>query len=327
MKKNQKPLVVGNWKTNPATHSEARERFQAIKRASANHKSIDVVICPPFPYIFTLNSLSGNGRVGIGAQDLSIYGTGSKTGEVSASMIETSGAKYVIIGHSERRAMGDTDAVVAAKITQALKTDMTIILCIGENERDVEGEYLNVIKKQLTEALHPVSRSQFGQIIIAYEPVWAIGRTDNVAITSHDLHQMVIFIKKYLKENYNETTASMMPILYGGSVTAENAQDILWNGEVQGLLVGRASFEAETFGALLSAVDSRQKATIRVAAKTRRMVPEKFHNLKKIEKMRKETTPKKTAKNVLKNNKIVKKVKAKKIVKKVKKIKKGKNKR
>lgn len=322
MKKNKKPLVVGNWKTNPATYNEARERFQAIKRASANHKGIDVVICPPFPYIFTLNSLAGKGVVGIGAQDVSIYGTGSKTGEVSASMIETSGAKYVIIGHSERRAMGDTDTVVAAKITQALKTDMTIILCVGESERDVEGEYLNVIKKQLKEALHPVSRSQFGQIIIAYEPIWAIGRTDNVAITSYDLHQMVIFIKKYLKENYNETTASMMPILYGGSVTAENAQDILWNGEVQGLFVGRASFEAETFAPLLSAVDARQKATIKVASKVKRMVPEKFHQVKKIEKMRKEAAPKKAVKKVIRHKKIVKKMKAKKIVKKVKKVKK-----
>ena len=307
MKKIKKPLIVGNWKTNPATFTEARERFLGIRKASQNNKGIDVVVCPPFPYIATLSSLSGGGLVGIGAQDVSIYGTGSKTGEVSASMLETSGASYVIIGHSERRAMGETDSVVATKITQALKTDMTIILCVGENERDAEGEYLNVIKRQLKEALHPVNRSQFGQIVIAYEPVWAIGRTDNVAITSHDLHQMVIYIKKYLKENYSETTAGIVPILYGGSVTAENAQDILWNGEVQGLLVGRASFEADTFAALFSAASARQRSTIKAAPKVKRMVPEKFHRINKLAKLKKSIPQKK--KSAPKKKAVVKKSK------------------
>ena len=264
MKKNRKPLIVGNWKTNPATFEEAKMRFQAIKRGASKHNGIEVVICPPSPYISALRALSKNTNVTIGAQDVSIYSEGSKTGEVSASMIYTSGAQIVIVGHSERRVLGDTDGIVASKVAQALKTEMTIVICIGEAERDNEGEYLHVIKRQLKEALAPVSRSQFGQIIIAYEPVWAIGRKDNVAITSHDLHQMVIFIKKYIKEVWGDTIASVVPILYGGSVTAENAQDILWNGEVDGLLVGRASWQADTFGALFTAVDTRRKATIQL---------------------------------------------------------------
>lgn len=280
MKKNKRPLIVGNWKTNPASFSRAKERFQAIKRAVADHNGIDVVICPPFPYISALSSLASIKNIAVGAQDLSIYGEGSKTGEVSASMVASSGAKAVIIGHSERRAMGETDSVVAAKIVQALKTDMQIILCVGESERDNEGAYLEVIKKQLKEALVGLERVHFNQIIVAYEPVWAIGRKDNVAITSHDLHQMVIYIKKLFTEWWSDTVAMMVPILYGGSVTAENAQDIMWNGEVDGLLVGRASWEVETFGPLFDAVDSRKRSIVVLTKKKPREDARKESQLK-----------------------------------------------
>ncbi len=280
MKKNKRPLIVGNWKTNPASFSRAKERFQAIKRAAADHSGIDVVICPPFPYISALSSLANIKNIAVGAQDLSIYGEGSKTGEVSAPMISSSGAKAVIIGHSERRAMGETDSVVAAKIAQALKTDMQIILCVGESERDNDGTYLEVIKKQLKEALVGLERVHFSQIIVAYEPVWAIGRKDNVAITSHDLHQMVIYIKKLFTEWWSDTVAMMVPILYGGSVTAENAQDIMWNGEVDGLLVGRASWEVETFGPLFDAVDSRKRSIVVLTKKKPREDARKESQLK-----------------------------------------------
>lgn len=262
MKKNKKPLIVGNWKTNPATLDRAKYRFQTIRRAASEHPGVDVVICPPFPYIYTLASLVNTPNTSVGAQDISIYNEGSETGEVGGSMIESVGAKYVIIGHSERRAMGETDAVVAKKVKQALRTGMQIIICVGETERDNDGVYLEVIKKQLKEVLVDIERHQFANIIIAYEPVWAIGRKDNVAITSHDLHQMVIYIKKLFTEWWSDTVAMMVPILYGGSVTAENAQDILWNGMVDGLLVGRASWEIETFGPLLVAIDSPKKNNI-----------------------------------------------------------------
>ncbi|MES3005703.1 MAG: triose-phosphate isomerase [Patescibacteria group bacterium] len=295
MKKNKRPLIIGNWKTNPASFDRAKERFRAIKQSAAEHSSIDVVICPPFPYISALSGLINTKNILVGAQDLSVYSEGSKTGEVSAHMIESSGASAVIIGHSERRAMGETDTVVAAKMGQALKTGMQVILCVGETDRDNDGKYLGVIKNQLKEALTTIERPQFKQIIVAYEPVWAIGRKDNVAITSHDLHQMVIYIKKLFTEWWSDTIASIVPILYGGSVTAENAQDIMWNGMVDGLLVGRASWEVETFGPLLGAVDSRQKSTIKLTTKKPREDARKEAQLK-AKKILKKTVVKKVIK-------------------------------
>lgn len=269
MKKNKKPFIIGNWKMTPSTFDEAKKRFIAIRKAALKHRHIEVGICPPAPYIYPLAQLAKKGKIKIGAQDISVHSEGSRTGEIGSSMVETSGAAMTIIGHSERRAAGDTDAIVTTKISQALKTDMTIILCIGESERDDHGDYLNVIKKQLKEAISQFGRSQFSQLVIAYEPVWAVGNKNNVALTSHDLHQMVIYIKKFLKESWGETISSIVPILYGGSVTPENAHDILWNGEADGLLIGRASWEAETLSAIFDAIDVPRK-TLQVKKKSKR---------------------------------------------------------
>lgn len=284
MKKTKKPLLVGNWKTNPATLADAKKKFADIKKAALGYRDLDVVICPPFPFISFLAELSFGksylagargagtqsyaafskpkkaGFVSVGAQDVSIYEEGgSKTGEVGAKMIETAGADYCIIGHSERRAMGDTGQTIALKVQQALRTNMHVILCVGEKERDGDAGYLEVIKTQLKEALSNVTRSEFHRIIIAYEPVWAIGRKDNVALTSYDLHQMVVYIKKFLKETWGETISSMTRILYGGSVTGDNSEDILINGQVDGLLIGRASWEAASFKEIFYAIQKAEK--------------------------------------------------------------------
>lgn len=282
--KNKKPLLVGNWKMNPVTLGEARKNFLDIKKAALTYKDLDVVICPPFPFISTLAELSFGksfltgaralgtlslsalqkpkkaGFISVGAQDVSVFEEGgSKTGEVGAKMLASSGADYIIVGHSERRALGDTGQTIALKIQQALRTHVQIIVCVGEKERDTDAGYLEVIKAQLKEALIHVSRSEFHKIVIAYEPVWAIGNKDNIAITSYDLHQMVVYIKKFLKENWGETISSMAKVLYGGSVTSENAEDILINGEVDGLLIGRASFEASSFRDIFYAIDKAEK--------------------------------------------------------------------
>lgn len=318
MKKNKKPLIIGNWKTNPATLERAKSRFQSIKRSALEHPNIDVVVCPPFPYISTLNSLVNTPNLSVGAQDVSIFSEGAKTGEVSAPMVESVGAKYVIVGHSERRALGETDEIVSIKISQALKTGMQVIICIGETKRDNEGVYLDVIKAQLKEALSKVERQHFGQIIIAYEPVWAISSTkDAVTITSHDLHQMVIYIKKLFTEWWSDTIAMMVPILYGGSVTADNAQDILWNGEVDGALVGRASWEVETFRPIFDAVTEQKKPIVVLTKKKPREDARKESQIraKKIEK-KKKAIVKKAAQIVKKATKKKSKPAKKKVVKK-----------
>ncbi len=284
MKKNKKPLLVGNWKMTPGTLGEARKKFSEIKKAAFAYKDLDVVVCPPFPFIaplaeiaFGKSFLTGAramgalsltagqkpkkaGLVSVGAQDVSVYEEGgSKTGEVGAKMLGSCGAEYIIVGHSERRALGDTGQTIAQKIQQVLKTHAQVIVCIGEKERDDDAGYLEIIKAQLKEALVHVSRSDFHKVIIAYEPVWAIGNKNNIAITSHDLHQMVVYIKKFLKETWGDTISSMTKVLYGGSVTSENAEDILINGQVDGLLIGRASWEASTFKDIFYAIDKAEK--------------------------------------------------------------------
>ncbi len=257
--KKLKPLIVGNWKTNPGSLKEAKNIFSGIKKAAATYKGLDVVVCPPYPFVATLAQSVGTGKknISIGSQDVSQYETGlSRTGEVSADMISSAGAKYAIVGHSERRAMGENAEVLKVKLQQVLKTNMSVILCVGEKERDTDGGYFEIVKAQLKEVLSGVNRSDFHKIIIAYEPVWAIGRKDNVALTGYDLHQMVVYIRKYLKESWGDTIASMMKILYGGSVNSSNTEDIIINGEVDGLLVGRSSWTAEAFRDVFASVNS-----------------------------------------------------------------------
>lgn len=167
-------------------------------------------------------------------------------------MVKSCGATYSIVGHSERRAMGETDEVVAEKVAEVVKCGMLAVVCVGETERDEEGNYLEIIKSQIKKSLSRISKQEAHKVIVAYEPVWAIGRTDNVAITSHDLHQMAIFIRKYLKEVFG-IAGDLIRIIYGGSVTAENAYDLYLNGGVSGFLPGRSSWEAETFKGVFSA--------------------------------------------------------------------------
>lgn len=262
MTKNKKPLLVGNWKMNPVSLTEAKKRFAGIRKAAHKYRSIDVVLCPPYPFISTLVSAAGSRKphIAIGSQDVSLYEEGqSKTGEVGAAMVQSTGARYVIVGHSERRALGETGQTIALKVQQVLKAKMNVIICVGEKERDADGGYLEIIKAQLKDALAHVTRPDFHQVIVAYEPVWAIGRKDNTAISSYDLHQMVVYIKKFFKESWGETIASIVPILYGGSVTPDNAEDIIVNGEVDGLLIGRASFEAASFSDIFDAISTSKK--------------------------------------------------------------------
>lgn len=245
--KPKKILVIANWKTTPDTLLEAKTKMAVIKRSSDKLKMTETIICPPAPFIVPLSIMAGGvkGKVKIGAQDISKFDAGAHTGEVSASMLKSSGVSYVIVGHSERRAMGEDPQIVAQKLQKVLAGGMTGIVCIGETDRDGEALYLSVIKAQLKEALVYMSRQQFANLVIAYEPLWAVNNSQNIAITAHEIHQMVILIRKYLKDNWGESIASIVKIVYGGSVTADNAKDLVHNGDLDGLLIGRASWKAE----------------------------------------------------------------------------------
>jgi len=253
MKKNKR-LIVANWKMNPETVGEAKEIFRKTKASFKNLKNIKVVICPPFVYLSDLEKLLGSNQKQfcLGAQDMFWEKGGSFTGEISAGMLKKE--SYVILGHSERRDLGETDEMISKKVNSALKAGLQTILCIGEKERDDHGEYLHFLRGQLTHSIGKLSKSLLDNLIIAYEPVWAIGKAE--AMKANDIYETSIFIKKILVEIFGQKTDINVPILYGGSVSDKNAREIITLGEVQGLLVGRQSLDPEKFGELLKIVDS-----------------------------------------------------------------------
>ena len=236
MAKKLRKIVIGNWKLNPADLKEAKAIFSAIKNG-VKKSNTKVVICSPFVYLNELKNISTKGAVLLGSQDVSSEIKGAFTGEISAEMLKNIGIGYSIVGHSERRAMGETDEEVSKKLTAALKAGLTVVVCIGERERDDRGAYLGFLKDQIAGSLKNVPRKFAENIIVAYEPIWAIGKGKE-AMTAHDLHQMTIFIRKNLIDVYNTVAASVIPIIYGGSVDVENAKSLIVDGEVDGLFAG-----------------------------------------------------------------------------------------
>lgn len=247
-------LIVANWKMNPDTPREARELCAATKRTAAKvgRGGAQVVVCPPA--IFLADLATNPGRLAFGAQDVAALpvATGAFTGSLSATMLRHVGAEYVIAGHSERRAMGDTDEVVNKKIKIALRQNLKVILCVGETTRDHHGHYLATLKNQLLHSLAKIDKKSFSKIIIAYEPVWAIGVNAKESDTPADFLHNAIFIKKVVASIAGATAAKNLSILYGGSVTEKNAASFLTEGGADGLLVGRASLDPVKFKQIIN---------------------------------------------------------------------------
>ncbi len=250
--KKPKKLVVGNWKMNPTSLEEARKIVSGVKRSMSKIKKTEVVFCPPYIYLAPISSYVKN-NVFLGAQDANSETAGPFTGEVGHMQLPQFKVKFVIVGHSERRKMGDTDEIVNKKVQSVVSLGMTAIVCIGESERDANGDYLGFIKQQIQKALKDVPKKSFGNIVIAYEPIWAIGAKS--AMTPLDLHEMSIYIRKILKDTYS-IVGEDVRILYGGSVDRVNAASLVKEGNVSGLLVGRQSLEAKGFSEIISLVDS-----------------------------------------------------------------------
>lgn len=247
---------------NPTTLKEGKEIVKKIKKTASKLKKTETVICPPSIYISNLIPLSAGQTSGLkfGAQDVSRdnlpAGGGPYTGEISAVMLKNMGVKYVIIGHSERRAAGETDNIINKKIKATLEVDLGVIFCVGENNRDEEGHFLDFIKKEIEDGLHGVEKKFFKNIIIAYEPIWAISSGKKfLPDDPNSVFKITIFIKKTLMPLAGNDAIRFVPILYGGSVTAENAEDFLKKGGVQGFLVGGKSLVPEEFNRILEIVD------------------------------------------------------------------------
>ena len=247
-----KKLIIANWKMNPTSETEAKKLFLGIKRVSSRLQNVQTVVCPPFLYIKSLVDLYKGHRVAIGAQDTFIKNKGSYTGMVSPEMLEGIGVDYVILGHSERRAIGEDDELVSRKVLASVRAGLKVILCVGEKERDDNIEHFDFLEEQLVGSLEGISKNALKNIIVAYEPVWAISTNnkDKKAVVSEDIQEMSIFIKKVLSDKYGVKT-KLPPIIYGGSADSKNAKDILENGNVKGLLVGRASLDSKSFGDIL----------------------------------------------------------------------------
>ncbi len=247
MKKGKK-IIVANWKMNPVSAKEAGVIFKGITTTAAKLKKVQTIIAPSFIHVGVLAEKKSK-AVALAVQNIFSEQKGSYTGEVSVEMVKNTTITHVIIGHSERRKLGETNESVNKKVLLALQNKLTPIICIGEVSRDEEGKYLGDIKEQLEIALRSVARNSLSKIIVAYEPVWAIGAS--TAMDAHDVHQMTIFIKKALIDIYKTKTLESTPILYGGAVDPTNAKNILTEGEADGLLIGRVSLDPKAFSEIL----------------------------------------------------------------------------
>ncbi len=241
----RKKIVAGNWKMNKTLQEGIALAQEVEKMASGVPGDVELIIAPPFIHLTEVKKLLN--RVKLGAQNCASEASGAFTGEVSASMLASTGVQFVIIGHSERRSYyGETNSIINKKVRLALQNNLNPIFCCGEvlSERE-KGKHLDVVKEQLEEGLFSLSPDEFSKVIIAYEPVWAIGTGVNATpAQAQEMHQ---YIRSLIASKYDETIASNTSILYGGSCKPSNAGELFANPDVDGGLIGGASLKAEDF--------------------------------------------------------------------------------
>lgn len=251
-------LIVGNWKMYPKTYAEAKEIFVTLKASAKKAKHVKTVICPPHLFIHPLIAVLGKAplNISVGAQNSFWEDEGARTGETSPATLASLGATHVILGHSERRAQGETDTMVAQKSIQVIRNKLTAIICVGEHARDDAGAYFAEVREQLRRSLLNFPKTESKRLVIAYEPIWAIGASAIRPATPPDFHEMSILIRRQLVEQFGKAAGFKVPILYGGSVDERNALGFLRDAGADGLLVGRISLDAEKFGIIIQLADS-----------------------------------------------------------------------
>jgi len=259
----KKILVIGNWKTYIGTRDEASKLVRSVKKLTVLHQWCDIVIAPSFPHILVAAVALKQTSVRVGAQAVSAHAGGARTGDVSAVTLKDAGASLVIVGHSERRAIGETSEIISMQLCNVVHNGLHAVLCVGELERDTEScSYFEYIKEQLNSSLAGATQKDAAKITIAYEPVWAIGKNGNDAVSPTELREVVIFIRKSLVEIFGRIAALKVPIIYGGSVDSYNVAELFAEGGVHGFLVGRASADAKKFSELLVALDLTQVSEV-----------------------------------------------------------------
>ena len=238
---------------NPETILEAKRIIKEIRKTSALLTRTDVAICPSLVHANLVLSAKSKAPLELGIQNVYHEESGAFTGEISAPMVRDLGASYVIVGHSERRAMGETDEIVSKKARSVIDAGMTAVVCVGEKVRDAQGAHLDPLRDQIKNSLAGITKKSSKYIVLAYEPIWAIGAKE--AMDPAVVQEMAIFIRKILSDMYGQDEASSIKILYGGSVNFRNASDIVSRGGVDGLLVGRESVNPPGFVELLRVID------------------------------------------------------------------------
>ena len=244
----RKKIVAGNWKMNTDLN-QAIDLTRQIRLSDFN-KNAQLILVPPFPFLFSVVETTNNSVIQVGAQNCSKESSGAFTGEVSAQMLASLNVKYVLVGHSERRTyFKESNADLADKVSQCLSNNLIPIFCCGELLEERKNEiHFEVVKQQLSESLFHLSSEQIKNIVIAYEPVWAIGTGETA--TPFQAQEMHLYIRNFLAKKYDQTVANSIPILYGGSCNTANAKELFALPDVDGGLIGGASLKATDFVAI-----------------------------------------------------------------------------
>jgi triosephosphate isomerase len=249
----RKAFVAGNWKMN-TTAASAESLAEALVHKIGQQDQVEVAVCPPFPYLSRVAARLAGSKIALGAQNCHPDNRGAFTGEVSPMMLVDVGCKWVIVGHSERRhLLGESDDFIARKLVGALLANLHVILCVGETlDQRRSHQTETVVETQLSGCLKQVSGSQLQRVVIAYEPVWAIGTGQNA--TPEQAEKVHQFIRGWLDGQFGEALANATRIVYGGSVNSGNAAGLVQQPNVDGALVGGASLNAEEFAAIVGIV-------------------------------------------------------------------------
>ena len=248
----RKPIIAGNWKLNK-TSREAIMLVEELKRDVADIEGVDIVVCPPFTALESVSEAITETNIALGAQNVYWADSGAFTGEISVAMLKDFGVQYVIVGHSERRQyFGETNETVNKRLRAALAHQMTPIVCVGENlaEREANKTF-DVVKNHCEGSLAGLSPQEAGAIVVAYEPVWAIG-TGRTA-TPQQAQEVHAFIRQLLGKIFSADVAGDVRIQYGGSVTLDNIAALMGQPDIDGALVGGASLKAPSFAAIVKA--------------------------------------------------------------------------
>lgn len=249
--KSRKPVIAGNWKMFKTCEEAVETARQLVKLVAADN-AVDVMIAPTFTSLMPVSDVVKGSCVALGAQNLFWEPEGAYTGEISSGMLVSAGCSYVIIGHSERRQyFGETDITVNKKIKAAIKDNLIPVLCVGESEKERESNNtFSVLDKQVAKGLESLTLSDLETLIIAYEPIWAIG-TGKTA-TSKQAQEVHQYLRSLIEKKFSNNLACSVRILYGGSVKPDNIKELMLMPDVDGALVGGASLNAETFSKIIN---------------------------------------------------------------------------